>query len=101
MATIPVNPKTKFAQSIISLNQNAVQLMDMCTDIEGIYFDCGYNSGGVDEITDEDLTDYNVTAAQIASFITLAQQFNNLFKNAAVTTGDYGVTVNQLRNAGR
>ena len=98
---ITVTPKTKFAQWLITLNQNAVALMDECKDLEGSYFDNAYNSGGADEIKDADVADYNITAAKIASFITLAQQLEKMFNNEAVTTADYGVTVNTIRNTGR
>lgn len=48
-------------------------------------------------MTDQDIAGQNITAANVAAFITLAQQLDNFLNNAAVTTGDYDSTVNKLR----
>ena len=67
-----------------------------------MYFDRTYGSGGANEITDADLTaeglDYaDIDASSIASGITAIEQLKNYRDNAAVSTGDYGATINKLR----
>lgn len=66
--------------------------------LNSVYFDRGYNSGGSDPIIDADIAELNVTAADIAGMVTIAQQFRNFLNNVAVVTGDYDTTLSQLRS---
>lgn len=57
-----------------------------------------YQSGGSDEMTDEDISSTGITAAEMALGITL---FNNLKKfrfNDTPTQNDYEATMAKLRN---
>ena len=86
---------------ILALNSLVAQVMDQVADVTSEYFDNQYNSGGANEIQQADLNGYNSpppTPADIAGAITLFQELNNFFQNSAVTTADYSVTVNILRN---
>ena len=74
------------------------QVADSLADLETVYFDRGYNSGGADPIGDGDVVSLGITAAQLGSLITLTQQLNNFVGNAAVTTGDYDSTLNAVRS---
>jgi hypothetical protein len=71
---------------------------DRLANLETVYFDRGYNGGGSNPITDEDLTSLGYTAANLANLITLIQQLNNFLGNSAVTSGDYDATLNAVRN---
>lgn len=93
-------PKEKFALRVLELNDHITVLMDALPELDGSYFDNGWNSGGVDPIIDPNISSLQITASQVASFITLAQQLKNFFNNAAVTQADYGATVNVLRHGG-
>ena len=87
---------------IVELIRDAVALapiMDKLADRNKEYFDNGYNSGGADQIADADVATYDITAAEFTNYITLMGQLNNFFTNSAVTTGDYGSTINKLRRA--
>ena len=93
--------KELFTNRLLQVAQKATfEVMDEINNIIDQYFDNTYNSGGADEIIDADLTNYNgLTAAEVGSVITAFQQIDNYFNNAAVTTGDYAVTYNAVRDA--
>ncbi len=74
------------------------QVADKLANLETVYFDRGYNSGGSSPIADVDIASLNITAAQLASLITLIQQLNNFVGNSAVTTADYDATLNAVRS---
>jgi len=67
-------------------------------DLNSVYFDRGYNGGGSDPIVDGDVSDLDLTAADIAGMVTIAQQFRNFLNNVAVVTGDYNSTVGNTRS---
>jgi len=73
------------------------QISDALANLESVYFDRGYNSGGSNPITNDDVSSLNITAADLASLITLIQQLNNFLGNSAVTTGDYDATLSTVR----
>jgi hypothetical protein len=73
------------------------QVADKLANLETVYFDRGYDSGGSNPITNDDVSSLNITAADLASLITLIQQFNNFLGNSAVATGDYDATLNTVR----
>jgi hypothetical protein len=92
--------KTRFAQQMISLHQKLSEVMDLASAVENEYFDQGYNSGGDNEIVDNDVVNLGITASNIASGITLLQQQHKFFTNQAVSAADYAATVNMFRRAG-
>ena len=92
-----MSDKIKYVSNIQNkTNQIALLGSDLRAIFE-VYFDRGYNSGGADPITDGDLTEMELTANDVASFITLAEQFGNFLNNGAVFESDYAATVNKLR----
>ena len=50
-----------------------------------------------DEITDADVSSTGLTAADVGNLVTMGQQLKNFRDNSAVTTGDYGATMNKAR----
>ena len=89
--------KVEFAQDIQEFHTKLAQLFIDAPDLESVYFDRGYNGGGGDPIVDGDVSGLGITAANVASGITLIQQLQNFANNASVTTGDYSATANNLR----
>ena len=79
--------------------QTMAPIMDGLDELDGEYFDQGYNGAGADPIIDADVAAYSITAAQFTNVITLMQQLQNFFANTAVTTGDYAATVNAVRRS--
>lgn len=74
------------------------QVADSLANLETVYFDRGYNSGGSDPIGVSDVSSLGITPAQLASLITLVQQLNNFLGNSAVVAADYDATLNAVRN---
>ncbi|MBN1991364.1 MAG: hypothetical protein JW953_01575 [Anaerolineae bacterium] len=62
-----------------------------------VYFDRGYNGGGADPITDEDIAAAGVTAADVAAFTTLAENVGKFLNNQAAFQSDYQATINKIR----
>ena len=90
--------KLTFTGAMKSMADTLVSVKHTAEDLDSIYFDRGYNSGGADEIVDGDISTLDVTAADVAAGITMVQQLKNFFENTAVTQGDYDNTLNKLRS---
>ena len=93
-----MSDKLNYAGAMRAFADTLATLRHQAEDFDKIYFDRGYNSGGADPIADEDVSGLGITAANVASGITLSQQLVNFFGNAAVTQGDYQSTINALRS---
>jgi len=80
--------------------QKLAEAMETLDDLKSIYYDRQYGIGGANEIRDADLTDQfaDITAANLAAGITATEQLLKYRDNEAVTTGDYGTTINILRS---
>lgn len=89
--------KLTFTQDAQDFSTRLAALFAEAPDLEGVYFDRGYNGGGSDPIVDGDIAGLGVTAAQVTAFITMIQQLQNFAGNSAVTSGDYSATVNAMR----
>lgn len=89
--------KTRYINQVLIIITALAQSISTADILINTYFDRAYGSLGVHEITDEDLVGYGITAAQLASAITLFQQLQNLRSGQAVAVADYDATLNQLR----
>lgn len=101
--------ETKIAQAKLEANKVAKkqgfanQVLELVTklseidDLREVYFDREYNSGGANEITDDDLSDLGITASEFTEGLTLIENLRKLLNNQAPTTGDYTVTISKLR----
>lgn len=89
--------KITFAEQAQGMATSLAQLGDNLSDLESVYFDRGYNSGGADQIVDGDIVSLDITATQLGALVTLAQQLSNFLGNASVTTADYDATLNVVR----
>ncbi len=57
----------------------------------------GYGSGGADPITDADIVDTQVTAAEVAEGWTLAENLPKFIDNNTPFASDYDLTIAKLR----
>ena len=89
--------KLQYAIDIVRAVRSLADIADVAAERQKEYFDNAYNSAGANEILDSDLTDIDITAADLASAITLLEQFDNFANNSAVTQADYMSTMNKLR----
>jgi hypothetical protein len=89
--------KQEYAQAAQAVTTTLAQVADKMEDMVTVYFDRGYGAGGAKEITDADLAALGITAAELAGFITVAEQVGKLLNNQEVTEGDYDSTLNKLR----
>lgn len=90
--------KNTYIQRLMDASTKLAQVSNDFEDLVSAFFDRGYNSGGVNEILDGDIsTGLGISASDVSSAITLAQQLANFLNNAAISTGDYDVTLNKLR----
>ena len=82
----------------LQTDANAIaSIRKVLDDRRGVYFDRGYNSGGSNPIIDADVSDLDLTAAQVGNWITLLEQLEKFFTNQSVTTADYDATLSTMR----
>lgn len=89
--------KLTFAGQAQASATTMANIGDQLADLHSVYFDRGYNSGGANPITDDDLASLGMTAVQLGNLITLAEHFANFLGNSAVAQADYDVTLNAIR----
>ncbi len=92
--------KIKFSEQCQTFSTTLAQLFKQAPDLEGVYFDEGFNGGGSDPIVDGDIVSLGITAADLSAFITVAQQLQKFdIGNGGdpVITADYGSSVNAMR----
>ncbi len=89
--------KSDFVYDVILRMRRLAEVADVGDSLAKEWSDSGFGSGGGNEIVDGDLTDFQITAAELTSAITLLQQFNNFVGNSAVLQGDYMATLNKVR----
>lgn len=92
-----MSAKTSFIQQTQEVSNALSKASNDIVDLVETYFDRGYNSGGAAAITDGDASAFGLTAANVGSFITMAQQLTNFFTNQTVTEADYDATLNVMR----
>lgn len=90
--------KETFASKMISSANELAAAYRNQQELFDVYFARGYNSGGGDPITDEDVAPAGLTAADVGSGITLAENFPKFMRGESSFTSDYKSTVNRLRN---
>lgn len=89
-------------QIVTEINPVLVGLTEKVPMLYKAYFDNGFNVGGANAITTEDLADqYSLTASDIGAAITLLENLNKLLSadTGAVYNADYAATINKLRYA--
>jgi hypothetical protein len=94
---IAMSQKETFVQKLQAAATQIAQAADQFANLETVFFDRTYNSGGAKEIQDVDIEATGLTAAQVGSLITLGQQLQLFLNNGAPAQGDYDVTLNAAR----
>ena len=87
--------KDQYISDVLKFINTVAHVMDEARKFDEMWQDNSYSSG----ISDSDLEDYGVTAAQLTSCITCFQQIENFARNQVVTQGDYSATINVVRGA--
>jgi hypothetical protein len=82
--------KVDTAKAIVAAVKSLALVTDTAADLEAEYFDAG-------EFMDADVAAINITAADVASCITLLQQVSNLMTNQATSLAMYRTTLNKVR----
>lgn len=83
-----------------TLSAEMETLADRIERLRQYYIDNLYGSSSAEEIIDSDLTDVGITAVQLASFITFAENLDKLLNNQVPTQADYSVTLRTLSQPG-
>lgn len=94
--------KIKFTEQAQAFCTSLAALFKNAKDLDGVYFDEGFDGGGGDPIINEDISSLpgSPTAAKVASFITVAQQLQKFDVGDGadpVVTANYGASVNAMR----
>lgn len=82
--------KLNTAKAIVSAVQALAATADDAADLEAEYFDVG-------TWVDDDVAPLGITADNLASCLTLLQQFDKLMTNQATTPAVYRSTLNKVR----
>ena len=91
--------KIKFSQESQAFATRLAQLFKQAPDLEGVYFDEGFNTGPT-AITDGDIASLGITAADVTAFITVAQQLQKFDIGDVgdpVVNANYGASINAMR----
>jgi hypothetical protein len=97
---ISMADKVKYSKQAQDWCTRLAALFREAPDLEGVYFDEGFDVAGIDPITDGDIEDLGITAANVGAFITVAQQLQKFDIGDGgdpVTTANYGASVNAMR----
>lgn len=92
---------TKKADFTIAVQEASTTLAKLAPKFQVLfetYFDRSYNGGGADVLEDADIpAELQIAAADVAAFITLAENIGKFLNNQAPFQSDYAVTLNKLR----
>lgn len=92
--------KIKFTEQGQDWCTRLAALFREAPDLEGVYFDEGFDGVGSDPIIDADIDSLGVTAADVAAFITVAEQLQKFDIGDVgdpVINANYGAPVNRMR----
>jgi hypothetical protein len=92
-----MSKKTDFAGQVQRQVTLIAQAADVLDDAVTVWFDRTYQSGGAAAMTDDDLDSLGITAAQLTSGITFAQNLSLFRDNGQPAQADYDATLNTLR----
>lgn len=84
----------------LKMEDAATELADAIERVEMLrasYIQSGYNSGGSDPITDDDLIGHDVTATKLDAVSTLTANLTLFVDNGIPLQGDYRTTLGAVR----
>lgn len=67
-------------------------------ELDEIFMDSGYDAGGTNPITDEDVTAHDLTAADLGNVHQFRMQLDKFLNAEAPTVYDYWAAINALRS---
>lgn len=91
--------KLSYVNRLISNVNQLAKVMDTASDLNAMYFDLGYNGGGANQITDEDIASLGLTAADVVNIITLMQNYDEFTAGTNPINAVYRVTINKTRSS--
>ena len=89
--------KTDLIKSALRQITLQAQSGDSIDDSIEVFLDRGYNAGGSNPITDEDLVDFGITLAEFVEIKTFIDNYNLFLDNGSPAQADYRKTLNVLR----
>lgn len=90
-------PKRRYIILLRELGRDLARAMSTAQDLHSVFFDREYDEAT--GVTDADLVEWDMTKADVSAFINCCEQLINLRDNAAVTQGDWGATINVVRDS--
>ena len=90
--------KVDMGLKVKAMASQVAELLDDLDALASIYTSSGYQQGGSDPITDNDLTGHAITVAQIGQFGTFVTNLLKLVSNQAATQGQYRQQLDAMRN---
>jgi hypothetical protein len=97
MEALEMAQKIKFVEQAQGASTSLAATFNELADLISVYYDRGYNDIGGNPIVDGDITGTGNTTAQVAAFVTMAEELVKFANNQAVVVGDYSATVNAMR----
>ena len=90
--------KLDFAEAVRTKVTALDDLVSSMNELRDIFQHSGYNAGGSDPITDEDLEALGMTAANLAAFNTFVENVNLFLKDGEPLQYDYAAAIDAFRN---
>jgi len=94
---INMTMKEQWVTQALVIATKLARVVSEAADSEEVFFDRGYQAGGGNPITDDDLTNFNVMAEQLSYLVSLFGAYMDFVDNVAVGAGDRRLVLNQAR----
>lgn len=89
--------KVDFALKIESAATELAAVIEQIEVLRGAYLASGFDDGGDDELTDDDLVGHAVTAAKITTVMTLTENLTKFLDNLTPAKGDHRASLGTIR----
>ena len=89
--------KIKFVNVLQAKIGPLAEMRDALTVLQNVYLDRGYNGGGADPITEQDIEGSGLTLAEVNEIAALLVDINKFFSNQAVATEDRDLVLSKYR----
>ncbi len=89
--------KVDFALQVELVSTKLAEAIEQIEILRTAYFDSGFNSGGADELIDEDIQGHDITVAKIINIITLVENQTLFLDNFIPLQGDYRAFLGAIR----
>lgn len=89
--------KVDFAQACKNAAQKVYEAEKACEDVYEVFWDRGYNSGGANALTPEDISSTEITPTMIGDFTNFCDNFQKFLNNQSITQSDWDSIINKIR----